>query len=70
MIFSTADGDGLESVLSRDASEIRPEDGETTCGNRVAALFRGEDAMHEAGDVGVGHGFRSSRRGSRPSGTN
>jgi len=55
MVFSAADGDGFESVFAGDADEEGPEAFLGISGDEVAALFGGEDAVDEIGDVGVGH---------------
>lgn len=66
VVLRSSNGNRLESVVSRDAPEIRQEFGEFLRQYRIAALFCREDAMHEVEDVGVRH---DGAFFSRPSGT-
>jgi hypothetical protein len=60
VVLGSSDGDCLESVFAGDAAEVGPEIGKVFGSDGIAAGLGGENAMHEAGDVGVRHGLQSS----------
>lgn len=63
MVFGAAGDERLEFVFVGNAAEVRPQIILDFRWDQIESVFRGEDAVHEVGNVGVRHGESVERAG-------